>query len=65
MAIPLVAQKGMLRGAKARAPEAFDLVETRDAGYSPFLSMPETVATFLVKSAGIIESRTSWVYRDI
>jgi hypothetical protein len=51
-AIPVQAQEGMVNMAKEKNPKAFDLVETCDASHSPFLSMPDIVATFLIKSSG-------------
>jgi hypothetical protein len=51
-AIPLPAQEGMVAMAQQKAPGSFDLVETCDASHSPFLSMPETVAQFLIKASG-------------
>jgi len=51
IAIPLGPQKGMIEGARAEVPEAFDIVETCSASHSPFLSIPDTVATFLLRCA--------------
>ena len=50
-AIPLQAQEGMISAAKAACPTSFDMVERCSASHSPFLSMPEKVADFLVKAA--------------
>ena len=51
MAIPLDAQKGIIEGARAEAPKAFDIVESCGASHSPFFSIPDTVATFLLRCA--------------
>jgi len=53
-AIPIQAQQGMVAMAQGKNPKAFDLVESCESGHSPFLSMPNTLANFLVKcSEGI------------
>lgn len=50
-AIPIQAQESMVAMAKAKNPNSFDLIERCNAGHSPFLSMADTLATFLVKSS--------------
>ncbi|KAI9731428.1 MAG: hypothetical protein M1818_007818 [Claussenomyces sp. TS43310] len=50
-AIPLAVQEGMIAMAQEKVPTAFDVVERCGASHSPFLSMPETVASFLEKAA--------------
>jgi hypothetical protein len=50
-AIPFQAQEGMIAMAQAKNPKAFDIVERCEASHSPFLSMPDTLAAFLVKSS--------------
>lgn len=50
-AIPVSAQEGMVAGAKAAAPSAFDVVERVDASHSPFISQPEWLAEKFIKAA--------------
>jgi len=45
------AQRGVIEDVRKIAPHAFDLVESCDASHSPFLSMPDVVAGFLVRVA--------------
>jgi hypothetical protein len=51
-AIPVMAQEGMVAGAKAKAPNAFDVVERCTASHTPFASssQPETLAGYLIKA---------------
>jgi len=60
MAIPVQAQEGMIRAAKATVGEGdgggFDVVERCAAGHSPFLTMPEWVAACVIRAAGGHES---------
>ncbi|KAH8815440.1 Alpha/beta hydrolase fold-1 [Xylogone sp. PMI_703] len=49
--IPIALQKSFIERAKASAPTAMDIVDWLDAGHSPFLSMPDSVADCLVKAA--------------
>lgn len=52
-AIPLAVQKEMVESAQAKTSKAFDIIGSCSASHSPFLSMPDTVATFLLKSTGV------------
>lgn len=53
-AIPLMAQEGMIAGAREKAPGAFDVVERCTSSHTPFAStsQPEKLASWLVKAAG-------------
>jgi len=51
-AIPLQGQQGMIAAAQAVAPKSFDVVETVEAGHSPFLSKSQWLAEKIAEAAG-------------
>jgi pimeloyl-ACP methyl ester carboxylesterase len=51
-ALPLPVQEDMIAMAKGMAANSFDVIERCEASHSPFLSMPEYLASVLVKAAG-------------
>jgi hypothetical protein len=50
-AIPIEVQENMIVIAQKKAPKSFAIIERTTASHSPFLSMPDKLANFLIKVA--------------